>query len=147
MALPYRPKNKPWPHDRCGVPLTFLAQFCFADSTDHVGDLPGSVLLVFIRRVQLLDGGVSDYCDPYLDDDSLQFEWYSLGLTELITIDQLPHITFEFPTCFGVRFRGLDYAETDRNLQQLMGVVPAEFLGTHEFDNAIHSARSCIIHK
>ncbi|NQT13137.1 MAG: DUF1963 domain-containing protein [Planctomycetes bacterium] len=46
-GLPYRPASKPWPKSQDRQPMTFLAQFCFADSKDLVGDLPGEVLLVF----------------------------------------------------------------------------------------------------
>jgi hypothetical protein len=45
---PWRDKNKPWPKDSQGVPLTFLGQICFLDSMDIVPfALPGEVALFF----------------------------------------------------------------------------------------------------
>jgi len=45
---PWRPKGKPWPRDENGVPLAFLGQICFVDSTDILPfKLPGEVALIF----------------------------------------------------------------------------------------------------
>ena len=47
-GVPWRPQNKPWPRDRNGVPLLFLGQICFADSSDILPfELPGEVALIF----------------------------------------------------------------------------------------------------
>lgn len=98
-GLPYRPARKKWPLRRDGVPMTFLAQFCFAESRDIAGTLPGDVLLVFIREHDL-----------YWPDDSeqeplFQFEWYDLGLTHLIAENAVPPPEWTFVKCFGYRFR------------------------------------------
>ena len=73
-GLPYWPVTKPWPTTTDGSPMTFVGQFCFADSRDLVGDLPGEVLLVFIDGKRMFE-------------DSVRFEWMSLGDWPLIQND------------------------------------------------------------
>ncbi len=46
-GLPYRAAGLPRPRTDDGRPMTLLAQFCFAESRDLVGKLPGDVLLIF----------------------------------------------------------------------------------------------------
>ena len=70
-GVPYRPADLDWPVNQYGRPLQFLAQFCFADSKDLVGDLPGDVLLAFVE-----DG---DY-----EFESLHCEWQQLGIRNLV---------------------------------------------------------------
>lgn len=74
-GLPYMPCDMRWPLDGDGQPMKFLAQFCFADSTDLVGDdLPGDILLLFVAG----DG------DSWLDYTRNPSETYC---TEWVTID------------------------------------------------------------
>ena len=51
-GLPYRAAGLPWPLTDDGRPMTFLAQFCFEESRDLVGKLPGDVLLIFAEDRQ-----------------------------------------------------------------------------------------------
>lgn len=46
-GVPFWPRRREWPRSQLGKPLPFLAQFCFCESTDIVGDLPGDLLLLF----------------------------------------------------------------------------------------------------
>ncbi len=46
-GLPAWPYDRKWPESTTGAPLPFLAQFCFRDSLDIVGDLPEDMLLLF----------------------------------------------------------------------------------------------------
>jgi len=115
-GLPYRRKDTPWPVDECGQPYAFLAQFCFTDSEDLVGDLPGDVLLVFLRTSKSEWGGKvrsfltrSAVWETW--DKSLIFEWQNEGLTNLIEKQDLAcgPLNLQMPTCYGVRYRTTDY--------------------------------------
>ena len=70
-GVPYRPRSLPWPRDGEGRRIRFIAQLCFADSRDIVGDLPGDVLLIFGDDDALL-----------VAPERLVFEWSSLGIQE-----------------------------------------------------------------
>lgn len=96
-GLPYRAAGLPWPRADDGRPMTFLAQFCFAESRDLVGELPGDVLLVFARDEQAY------LPDPY--GDSLWFEWHPLGLRELVAAEAIPAAAWQLRPYFGVRHR------------------------------------------
>ena len=84
-GLPYRAAGVPWPLTDDGRPMTFLAQFCFDESRDLVGGLPGDVLLIFAEDRQAY------LSNPY--DSSLCFEWYRLGLRDLIRGKRSPRST------------------------------------------------------
>jgi Domain of unknown function (DUF1963) len=71
-GVPYRPRSSPWPRDREGKPVRFIAQLCFADSRDILGNLPGDVLLIYGDDDTLL-----------VEPERLAFEWSSLGIGEL----------------------------------------------------------------
>jgi hypothetical protein len=107
-GLPYRASGVPWPTTASGEPMTFLAQFCFADSLDLVGRLPGDVLLIFA------DGPEAYLPDPY--DESLAFEWYPLGLRQLAQTQEVPQTAWRLRPHFGVLARvgddALSEAET-----------------------------------
>ncbi len=84
--------------------LRFLAQFNFADSHDLVGALPGDVLLLF---------GFYDH--PFIQ----YYEWYPLGVTDLIDPADVPTTGYvdadaEFVTCYGQIYRTCDYPEAER---------------------------------
>jgi hypothetical protein len=42
-GLPFWPGERGWPIGGSGEPMSFVAQFCFADSTELFGALPGDV--------------------------------------------------------------------------------------------------------
>ena len=96
-GVPYRPAAKPWPLNSEGRPMTFLAQFCFADSKDITGALPGDVLLCFSPT------------DAPPED--MEFEWYPLGLTDLMLPEAVPSQPWTFQPCFGHVFRTRAYPE------------------------------------
>ncbi|MEZ6144810.1 MAG: hypothetical protein R3B91_05105 [Planctomycetaceae bacterium] len=70
-GIPYRPAGKPLSNSK-GEPLTFVAQYCFSESTDLVGALPGDVLVFTSFGVH-----GRDRSEPLL-----HFEWYQLGLSD-----------------------------------------------------------------
>lgn len=100
--------------------LRFLAQFNFADSHDLVGTLPGDVLLLF-----------GDYDHPFIE----YYEWYPLGLTDLIDPGDVPTTGYpgrdnEFVTCYGQIHRTCDYPDAE--------TLNRDFLGHRNFcDQAI----------
>jgi hypothetical protein len=71
-GVPYRPRSLTWPRDGEGKRIRFIAQLCFADSRDIVGDLPGDVLLIFGDDEALL-----------VEPNRLLFEWSKLGIQDL----------------------------------------------------------------
>ena len=99
-GMPYRPSKLPWP-ERDGAPMTFLAQFRFTESRDHVGPLPGDILLVFVRSKKLDLFGQ--------DPEYFHFEWYPLGLSELVEPESTPKPDWSFATCYGVKHRSVDF--------------------------------------
>ena len=129
-GLPYRPRTKPWPTDGEGRQLTFVCQFCFADSRDHLSDLPGDVLLVFMktRRSVFTQGNVPA---PPIYEDSLLFEWYPLGLEDLVQDPPTPLL--DFPKCYAIRHRSLDYYDDETFTEFLLSPLPEAALPTHEF--------------
>ena len=148
-GLPYRPADRPWPLDGDGYPMTFLVQFCLADSKDHLDGLPGDVLLVFVptNRAYWTARQIIWTWEPFA------YEWYPLGLDNLVTSEQIPPnpgnkppppspITFKltepvkplvFPTCFGVRHRSVDYVDLAGASDLVSRVVPQELMPTNEF--------------
>lgn len=102
-GLPYRPANLAWPTEADGSPLTFLAQFDFTDSFDVVGHIPGEVLLVFTPDNNE-DGPI----------ESLHFEWQPLGMTDLISAQDVPRQKWRFKPCYGYRYRTVSYPQAKR---------------------------------
>jgi hypothetical protein len=68
-GIPYRPCSSAWPRDEAGKPVRFVAQFCFMDSRDLFGRLPGDVLLIFGSDDDLLS-----------HPERLVFEWWNFDL-------------------------------------------------------------------
>jgi Domain of unknown function (DUF1963) len=109
-GLPYRQAGLPWPLAPSGEPLTFVAQFCFADSRDLVPPLPGDILLIFARG-ELLG-------DPSLRPDirfelhwggGLTFEWATLGTLPLVEVADIPPTLWPVQPCYGALQRLWDY--------------------------------------
>jgi hypothetical protein len=119
-GMPYRPAAIPWPVGVNGEPMRFVAQWRFAESKDITGDLPGDLLLFFVDNIQDL---------PWLHDDEKQFrfDWYNLGVTDLVTEDNvpLPDSSFKSVTCFGIRHRTVDYPEP-KALSAIYDWLPAD---------------------
>lgn len=117
-GLPYRRKDTPWPVDESGEPYAFLAQFCFSDSKDLVGELPGDVLLVFLRTSKSeWEGETRSFLTPSALwekwEKGLIFEWQNEGLKNLIEKKDLTlgPLNLQMPTCYGVRYRTTDYVD------------------------------------
>jgi hypothetical protein len=119
-GLPYRPADKPWPVSvESGKEMTFIAQFRFTESKDIVGPVPDDILLCFFDETAVYDS--ESFPGPPV------FEWYPLGMENLISSEQLPTPQFAFPTCYGVRHRTVDYVD-ERAFELVRSIVPPEFL-------------------
>jgi hypothetical protein len=100
-GLPYRSAKKEWPLDEDHAPLTFVAQICFSDSLDLVGNLPGDVLLIFARRVSVYQER----------SDALRFEWTQIGEPELVETAALPNTDWQLVPCYGEIYRTCDFPD------------------------------------
>lgn len=114
---PYRPAQRPWPTSADGDPMTFLAQFRFTESRDLVGQTPGDLLLVFAT-----DDSLFPFDQP---QETLLFEWYRLGLDDLVSAEGCPPPRWRFAHCHGVRHRTVDYPGLDAE-KFFLRVVPRE---------------------
>ncbi len=154
-GLPYRPAGLAWPHDYNGNPMAFLCQFCFADSRNIVGGLPGDVLVVFARTrndplpaktiAEIIGSRPSLIVNPCYHD-SLKIEWYPMGLEHLATEDEVPDTSIVFPTCYGVRYRSRDYVDESLAVPGLARVLPDYLRPDYERTTArvLHAlARHC----
>ncbi len=97
-GLPYRPANVPWPTATSGKPLALIAQFNFTNSRDIVGNIPGDLLLVF--------GDNSD--GPF---SPLHLEWQNLGISDLVSSEQVPRECMKIAPCFGNRCRTVGFPD------------------------------------
>lgn len=102
-GAPYRSTSVPWPKGPDGKPLVFLAQFCFAESHDIVGNTPGEVLLVFSRGREIAFGIKRDY---------LYFEWHDIEPDVFIDDGQTALSSWTIPRVYGNRFRSCDYCSS-----------------------------------
>ena len=119
-GLPYRPADKPWPVSaESGNEMTFVAQFRFTESKDIVGPVPDDILLCFFDDTSVY--GVNSFPGPPI------FEWYPLGLENLVISQDLPASQVDFPTCYGARHRTVDHVD-ERAFELIRSVLPMEFL-------------------
>lgn len=101
-GLPYWPQGKAWPHGDDGEPYQFLAQFCFRDSVDLLGALPGDILLLFVPR---------NDNDWMVDMETVKMEWMTIGDYPLI--DKLPEgvVAYSESVWYGTMHKTKDYPE------------------------------------
>jgi hypothetical protein len=99
-GLPHRERTRPWPTTSNGMPLTFIAQFCFLDSKDIIPEpVPADVMLVFMRENE----------EVPVEDDDLCIEWSPVNLKNPMTsADELPS-AFKVPEMAGEIYRRLEY--------------------------------------
>ena len=98
-GLPYWPAGRPWPHTAQGELMTFVFQFCFADSRDITGDLPGDVLLFFSEDILVSEE----------DAGHFTFEWLKLGETDLVEARDIPQTPWRFAPVYSAIYRTFDY--------------------------------------
>jgi hypothetical protein len=102
-GTPHRESAKPWPMHE-GRPCTFVAQFCFVDSTDIVSDkLPGKVMLVFFAGEH-----------GYWDSDQVHIEFSAVKLRSPMTAEQCPRPGFVVPQLSGHIHRTVEYPRAER---------------------------------
>jgi Domain of unknown function (DUF1963) len=103
---PYLSEDVAWPEDEDGMPLSFVAQFCFSDSKDLVGKLPGDVLLIFGSTV---DEENLEWERGNADD--LTFIW--MDIDEDIEIQDIPEDAVSFKPYYSQIFRSFDLLDPD----------------------------------
>jgi len=101
-GLPFWPREKDWPFGKSGKPMDFVAQFCFADSTDLFDALPGDLLLIFADGVYLKDWDEGD-------TGALRFEWFKRSHINLIEAADIPKTRWEIIPVYGEIHRTIDY--------------------------------------
>ena len=91
--------------------MTFVAQFCFADSQDIVGRLPGDVLLLFAAK--------EDLCLD-VEQGLLRFEWMRLGELDLVRAEDVPASPWTSRTTpyYGALHRSRDYPGAEGQFSQ-----------------------------
>jgi hypothetical protein len=110
-GLPYRPRAKPWPRGPGNDPMTFLAQFRFLESRDILPELPDDVLVVFVRDDNMYDS-----------EGYFHFEWYPLGLRNLVRPADVPPRQWQAAACWGHRHRTVDYLDLDQGFECLADI-------------------------
>jgi hypothetical protein len=101
-GVPHREATRPWPRTEDGQPFTFVGQFCFLDSHDILAsDLPGTVLLVFVR----------DEHGFFYGENGIVLEWSELKLASPMTAAQVPPPSLRVPSLSGVIHRTVDYPD------------------------------------
>ena len=97
-GLPFWPHDRAWPESEDGRPLPFLAQFCFRESRDLVGDLPEEMLLLF-----------GDKDDPA----NVVGRWQSPACrTRLVDCDEMP-VEPIAPSFYGIRWRTENFPDAE----------------------------------
>jgi hypothetical protein len=103
-GLPYWPAERPWPVSVAGRPMTFVCQFCFADSRDIVGETPGDLLLIFTDSELFWEQG----------DAGIRFEWLALGEPSLVSEAAVPETEWQITPCHGAIHRTYDISGGER---------------------------------
>jgi len=114
-GLPYRAASSPWPRSPSGVPLTFVAQICFADSHDLIPERPGDILLIFTEAKNWgsAEEPLYDFMGNAEYDSYLLFEWVSFQDLPLVTRQHVPQTGLQITPCYATIHRTWDYAEVD----------------------------------
>ncbi|MHB9105922.1 MAG: DUF1963 domain-containing protein [Armatimonadota bacterium] len=107
-GLPYWPADRSWPYGAADNPMTFVAQFNFADSRDLTGPLPGDILVFFADE----EAGASD---GYIEEGGAYFAWFSLD-HQCTLIDHMPETGWHIDPCYAVLYRTVDYPEVESDI-------------------------------
>ena len=133
---PYLADDVAWPHTDQGEATSFVAQLCFLDSRDLVGETPGDVLLIFGRTMPFNDYRLLNW-EPE-DGDSFQFLWASVGDAD--TLRAPPPGVWEFNPYYAAIHRSTDlldpdpFTENDRGESILLpSVLPSTKIGGTPF--------------
>lgn len=86
-GMPFRPHDKPWPIGRNRNPCFFLMQFNFTHSKDHIGNLPGDILLLFLEQEESMLGGYG-----FIKSEVI-CEWYSIRDVAFQVVPAIPNTT------------------------------------------------------
>jgi hypothetical protein len=105
-GIPYWPKHKNWPLNEDDEPLQFIAQFCFADSTDLVSNLPGDILTMLA---------------PYPAFGQHELVWHRFDEGETVEEEEFPSSIHCLTPFHAVLHRTADYPEAHYSLFEDFG--------------------------
>lgn len=126
-GVPYRPAGLNWPRsEKTGHNYGMVAQFRFTESKDILPEIPGDILLCFFEDT--IAYRYNDFGERPV------FEWYPLGLTDLIAPEDVPESRLKLPpACYGLRYRTVDYADQIA-VKSVKDVLPAYYYERWECD-------------
>ncbi|HEV8575102.1 MAG TPA: DUF1963 domain-containing protein [Dehalococcoidia bacterium] len=111
-GLPFWPSGRDWPTFITGEPMTFIGQFCFGDSDDLVGLLPGDVLIIF---------GIDHDSILGEEESAIHFSWINRGVSELISAEEQHESSWKIAPYYGQIYRTYDLTEVHQNLTRYRG--------------------------
>lgn len=111
-GLPFWPKRRDWPVGKSGNPMSFVAQFCFADSMDLFDSLPGEILLIFSDGIYGKDWTEGD-------TGAIRFEWVNRSESNLVEAEDIPLARWGLFPVYGEIHRTQDYV-TDLSVQRAL---------------------------
>ncbi|HEU5375198.1 MAG TPA: hypothetical protein VFV38_07155 [Ktedonobacteraceae bacterium] len=125
-----------WPVAPSGVPLTFAAQICFADSHEIIPVLPGDMLLIFTEAINWgsKESPLYDFMRGNESDSYVLFEWVSFRHRALVTSQQIPETGLHIMPCYSTIHRTWDYPHIDEFAypdlaENIPGVIEATKIG------------------
>jgi uncharacterized protein YwqG len=146
-GLPYRPKEEPWPKDDSGHPMAFLAQVCFTDSRDIVGNTPGDVMLLFVETHagRLIHKTGRRRLHLTANKETLLIEWQKADINakDLMSIDDCPSDGIVFPKCYGVRHRDWEASDDQANVQAISDTLDANIFAENDFRRKLQMRKIC----
>ncbi|MCB1209470.1 MAG: DUF1963 domain-containing protein [Verrucomicrobiales bacterium] len=102
-GTPFRPASRVWPKSSDGALMTFVVQFCFADSKEILPyPTPGDVMLVFMSDSEAFYGAEND----------IHIEWSDLTIDQPLGSDACPKAQWTVPSLTGVLHRTFEYPES-----------------------------------
>jgi len=102
-GTPFRPASRAWPTNSHGDPMTFVMQFCFADSKEILPyPTPGDVMLVFMSDSEAFFGS----------DNDIHIEWSDLTIDAPMASDACPKPQWTIPSLTGVLHRTFEYPQS-----------------------------------
>lgn len=102
-GTPFRPASRSWPKNTSGDAMTFVAQFCFADSKEILPHpVPGDVMLIFM----------SDSDSFFGSENDVHIEWSDITLDDPVASDVCPKPRWTVPVLTGVLHRTFEYPDS-----------------------------------
>ena len=129
-GLPYWTRGRRWPRTVRGTPMTFVAQFCFADSRDlPIPQPPEDVLLVFGDQDAYFFEAPGSESLWESGSPALAFAWETVGDQALISGEEIPETGWNVTPCYGSIHRAHDYPDDTHLLDHNERYESAKIVG------------------